>query len=56
MYDWVLKKEGNTQQLRSQQMMEEKKAPIPGRVTNMQAAAAGGSAGLGAARASSKNL
>ena len=40
-----------------QQMTEERKAPIPGRVTAQQAAAATGSAGLGAhARASSKNL
>ena len=51
-FDWILKKEGNTQELRS--LQEEKKAPIPGRVVGQ--AAAGGSAGLVNARSSSKNF
>jgi len=31
-FDWILKKEGNTAQLRQQQMQEERKAPLPGRI------------------------
>ena len=32
-FDWILKKEGKTQELRQQQMQEERKAPIPGQRT-----------------------
>ena len=52
-YDWVLKKEGKTNELRQQQMLEERKAPIAGRVAGHQPNT---NAGLHHARASSKNL
>ena len=52
-YDWILKKEGNQQQLRSQQMQEERKASLPARTPARHQI---GSAGMGQARASSKNL
>ena len=52
-FDWILKKEGNTAQLRQQQMQEERKAPMPGRIPQQAQIA---SNGMGGARASSKNL